>query len=280
MWARAFLLLFAGVVPSAAGARWVTTVQPLAAIVREVAGPDAEVTALVPPNASPHTYEPRPSDVGRAEDASALLMVSPLLDPWAARLPAQSRIDVLALVPVAAQQRFSDDHGAGVDPHFWTDPLTVDAMVPALVDALCARDAAGCDGYRARGATFRAALTRLDQEVAAELAPVRGQTVVLFHPSMRYLLSRYGLVLVGEIEDAPGKEPTPRQLKALVDTIRRTGTRAVFTEPQLPSRPAEVLAEAAGVKLAILDPNGGVPGRERYADLIRFNARALREALQ
>jgi len=54
----------------------------------------------------------------------------------------------------------------------------------------------------------------------------------------------------------------------------------VLTEPQLARRPAEVVAEAAGVRCYEMDPLGGVPGRETYSELLRYNARVLVEALQ
>jgi zinc transport system substrate-binding protein len=272
--------LLGGPVAALGAPRYVATIQPLAAILREVAGGRAEVTALVPPGASPHTYEPRPSDVVHAESATALFHVSPLLDAWAARLPAPRRVEVLALVPPAHRLPLADPPSDGaIDPHFWTDPLTVKALLPGLRRTLCALDPPGCRTYSAGARRFRAALERLDAEVAALLAPVRGRAVVLFHPSFRYLLVRYGLVMAASLEPSPGKEPTPRYVVDVVRAVKRLGVRSVFTEPQLPPRPAEVVAEEAGVALHVLDPNGGVAGRETYADLIRYNARVLREAL-
>ncbi|MBI3735894.1 hypothetical protein HY256_05215, partial [Candidatus Sumerlaeota bacterium] len=44
--------------------------------------------------------------------------------------------------------------------------------------------------------------------------------------------------------------------------------------------PAEALAEAAGAKIAELDPNGGMEGRRAYSDLILYNANSLAEALK
>jgi ABC-type Zn uptake system ZnuABC Zn-binding protein ZnuA len=62
--------------------------------------------------------------------------------------------------------------------------------------------------------------------------------------------------------------------------IKREGIKAVFTEPQLARRPAEVVAEAGGVPVFEIDPLGGVPGKMRYEELIRSNAKVLNEALQ
>ena len=43
---------------------------------------------------------------------------------------------------------------------------------------------------------------------------------------------------------------------------------------------AEVVAEAAGLPLFELDPNGGTQGRMTYSELVLFNARTLAGALR
>ena len=55
---------------------------------------------------------------------------------------------------------------------------------------------------------------------------------------------------------------------------------AVLTEPQLPKRPAEVVAEAANIPLIELDPMGSVGGPQRYGEWLLESARHLREALE
>jgi ABC-type Zn2+ transport system substrate-binding protein/surface adhesin len=55
---------------------------------------------------------------------------------------------------------------------------------------------------------------------------------------------------------------------------------ALFTEPQFPLSAARVVASDAGVRLVLADPIGGVPGRETYAELLRFDAHAFREGLR
>ena len=54
----------------------------------------------------------------------------------------------------------------------------------------------------------------------------------------------------------------------------------IFGEAQLERRAAEVVAAEAGVALAILDPLGGLPERESYQELLRWNAGVLLESLR
>ena len=75
------------------------TIPPLGYILEEVAGDSATVEVLLPAGASPHAFEPRPSDARRAQQAVALVYVSDELDGWAARLDCSRRIALLDLVP-------------------------------------------------------------------------------------------------------------------------------------------------------------------------------------
>ena len=57
---------------------------------------------------------------------------------------------------------------------------------------------------------------------------------------------------------------------AIVNQIRRQKIRAIFADPQLNHRIAEVIAKEAGAKVLFLDPIGGpnLEGRHTYIDLM------------
>lgn len=294
--ALAFVLLaFGGCgAPSSQPRRpvYVATVPPVAMLLRAVAGERAEVVTLAGGGASPHTYEPRPSDARLAAESLALFYVADGLDGWAARVPAPRKVALLPLLPepmllpgdVAGAMHIHDaddghEHGE-FDPHFWSDPRAAAAVLPGIVAAMVQADPAGKPDYEAGAAAFGGELAALDAALAAELGPLKGKPVVLFHLSMQYFLRRYELRLAAVIEPSPGKEATPKYLEQVINAVRVSRARVVFSEPQLPRRPAEAVAEAAGVRVAELDPYGGLPGRESYADLLRYNAGVLQGALK
>lgn len=264
---------------------FVTTIPPFAAIVSPVVGARGSVVTLLGAGDSPHTYEPRPSDVQRVGDATALLYGASALDGWAADLPAPRRIALLDLVPPAFQRpavaEAHADPGASssIDPHFWTDPLAVRALLPALSDTLCALDAAGCDTYRTHADSLDAVLVDLDAELRAQLNPVRAVPVLISQPFFLYFMARYGPEVEGVVEPLPANEPSPQSLQALVQTARETNAQAIFTQQQLPPRAAEAVAEGADIPVVPLDPLGGASGRLSYPDLLRSNATAIRDAL-
>ncbi|MCC6548266.1 zinc ABC transporter substrate-binding protein [Candidatus Sumerlaeota bacterium] len=287
-----FCLLAHSASAKAGESYYAVTIQPLGMIVAELVKGRADVVTIIPPGASPHTFEPRPSDARKASDAAFLFSVSENLDGWVAKLPAGNSLHVMDLLPESARREFPEstrhddpsqghDHGHGVvDPHFWTDPLTVAALLPPLVAKLCEIDPDGAATYRANGQRFAEELRRLDAEAEKELKPMKGRAVFLFHPSFLYLLDRHGLVYAGSVEEMPGKEGSPRKLIAIIKTVREKQIPVIFTEPQFPRAAAEVIARDAGVKLAELDPTGGVPGRMTYAEWFRHNIAMMSAAYQ
>lgn len=269
--------------PSSEPPAFVTTIYPFRLILEPVLAGRAEVDHLLPAGASPHTHDLRPSEVQSAGASTALLYGAETLDGWAADLEAPAHVALLGLLPEASRLRMpgqDGEAGGSVDPHFWTDPMAVRSLLPALADTLCALDAAGCGGYQVEADSFAWGLDALDTELRQLLAPLEGSKVMLGQPFFRYFLHRYGIDLVRVLEPVPGKEATPRRIQRLADLAREQGVAAIFVQPQLPARAARAVAEAAEIPVVELDPLGRAGEHRSYADLLRSNARIIREALE
>ncbi len=91
----------------------------------------------------------------------------------------------------------------------------------------------------------------------------RTKEYVTFHPAWDYFSRRYGLRVSGVIEEAPGKEPSPRHIATIIREIRQTGSNVVFVEPQFNPKIGEVIAKEANAKVLYLDPIGGQRARGR-----------------
>ena len=269
--------------PSDDRPRFVTTIPPFEMILRPVVEGRATVERLLAPGASPHTYDPTPSDLRAVSNATALVYGAEHLDGWAADLPADRRLGLLELLPPSARLPFGDSgHGhAGdgtIDPHFWTNPTAVASLLPALADTLCAIDGAGCPTYRTNADSFATALAALDTRLDRMTASVRETPVLLAQPFFRYFLHRYGPRLVGIVETRPGTQPSARDLQRLIEGAKASGARYVLTQRQLSDQAAAAVAESAALHVLQLDPLGGTEGKDTYADLLLTNARLLRDA--
>ena len=264
----------------------VTSIHPYAALVQEIAGQDATVLQLLPSGASPHTFDPTPLDVVNLASAD-LVIFNGVLDEWLTDLVAASGTDApvlevmteLDFKPVAGDDETSEKALEGVNPHIWLDPVLMQQAAPLIAEQLAQVDPEHAADYRANGAKLTEELGALKTELQRTLEPLKGAAFVPFHDAWPYFARRFGLDLVVEIEPAPGREPSPAYIADALSLIEGSGAKAIFSEPELPARPAEVVAENAGLPLYILDPLGGSKETQSYAELMRYNARTLVTAL-
>jgi zinc transport system substrate-binding protein len=84
------------------------------------------------------------------------------------------------------------------------------------------------------------------------LAPLRGKIVFVYHPACGYFLDEFGIIQ--EAVETGGKEPGPRDLRALMGKVQAAKPAAVFVQAQFPANAARTLADAAGAELVVLDP--------------------------
>jgi zinc transport system substrate-binding protein/manganese/iron transport system substrate-binding protein len=274
-------LAVTGLAPDARGDRVkvAATIFPLYDIVRQVAGPVAEVVLVLPPGASPHTFEPTPASVRALSRAGALFVIGHGLDDWAARLARGA--GVTRLVPVDAGIALRRAHGTThgrVDPHYWLAGPNAKAIARSA-GAELARLAPARRAEIERGlATYLARLDAADAEVRRLLADLPTRRIATFHDAFGYFAEAYGLEVVATFEPYPGLEPHPRSVVEFQRRVRAAGVRVVFAEPQLSVETLRPIARDLGVTLAVLDPLGGLPGREGYIELLLFDARAVSAA--
>ncbi len=277
------------------------TIAPLGSLVSSVAGPGWEVRTIVPPGTSAHVFEPRPSDVAALAPARLIVTVGAGYDGWIAKMATAgaaraelldtSRSLGIGEVPGAGEGEGPgghedhdghDGHGHGnvaTDPHWWLSPQLAARALTPIAERFAALDPAGAAGYRSRAADEAGRILALDREIAAELAPARGTSFVSTHAGWTHFAARYGLVAAASIEPAPGRDPSPRQLRALIDLARSGGAGVIFTEPQFPERAARIVARDGGLEVVLVDPIGGVPGRSGYLETMAFNGKRFASVL-
>jgi zinc transport system substrate-binding protein len=265
-------------------------------IIQEITGSDVE--CILPNGASPHTYTPKPSDALKVAKASAFFFASKNLDGWAEKMDSKNTIELIRLIPkslLVEKSKFGDnhddhDHGEAenddsfnyeeYDSHFWTDPLTVKALLPMLVQKLAEIHPENSELYKKNSDSFKEELDKLDSEVSIITENIKTKSIFLFHPSFLYFINRFGLTYGGSIEWNPGQENTPNSLANLINLIKSANVKSIFSEPQLSDKAAKVLAEQTGTKVFMMDPLGGTSGRKKYRDFILYNANTLKEALE
>mgnify|MGYP003564092721 CR=1 FL=1 len=170
------------------------------------------------------------------------------------------------------------DHDHDGDLHVWQSIAVMKHVAEDVADALVDLHPSEADAINAALADYIQHLNELDQELEATYSQVQGRPMVFMHGAWDRLVERYNLNQVAIIEPFPGREPTASYLADVLQTIEDSGANVIFSERQLNPRPATVIAQEAGVQVAVLDPVGG-GDTGGYTDMMLYNARTIVNAL-
>lgn len=287
---------------------------PLYDVTRRIAGDRFDVILVLPPGQSEHGFDPAPKDIARLEGAKLGIAVGLDMDTWvedvmktAGGVPRMLRvgervktipIDVEPIdegEPPAEEGAAAEEHGeledhedhadhahvvGAPDPHVWMDPQRMIAITDAIAGELAVLDPGGKGVFEGNATAVKDSLATLDAELVTRSKAWTKRTIVTFHGSMSYFAARYGLRIAAVVEPIAGKEPTATYLAEVIEAIKRNKAAALFIEPQLDRSAGETIAREAGVPLGELDPIGGMPGRDSYEALLRWNADQLDKVLK
>ncbi len=257
------------------------SINPLANFATQVGGDRVQVETVVPPGASPHTYEPKPSQLKALSRAKVLVLVGLGFEFWADKAVSASGNPDLIVVRTSNGLKILQQGGEGSgNPHVWLDPINAIHQVEMIRDAFVRADPAGKEVYTTNAEEYIGKLKALDKEIRKEVSGFSTKKFIAFHPAWVYFARRYGLEQVAVVERIPGREPSPAEIAKIVQLAREAGVRAIFAEPQFSPKAAKVIAQECGAQVLFLDPIGGVRGRETYIDLMHYNLEQMAKAMK
>lgn len=276
--------------PGAGKLQVVATTTIIGDLVRHVAGDRAEVMVLLPPNADPHAFEPRPGDVAAVNRAQVLFKngagLEAFLEPLLRSAGGQSLVVECAQ---GLKLRILEEEGQQIaDPHLWFDVRNAIHYVERIRDGLIQADPAGRDVYTANADRTIAQLNELDAWIMEQVSqiPPEQRKLVTSHDTLGYFAERYGFEVIGALFPTSGAEaqPSAQEIAGLIQAIKVAGAKAIFTESTVDPKFAEQIARDAGIKVVTklyTDSLGGPgSGAETYVDMMKYNVRAIVESLK
>jgi len=225
------------------------SVLPLAYFTGRIAGDRVRVAVMLPPAASPVSYEPNMAQLAAIARAALYVKVGHPDFPFEATWLDAAVAEAGASPVVAVSDAGEAAHG---DPHVWLSPRHA-RRLSARIEAALAQI---LPEARADLATNRRALVAeidaVDRELRDRLAPYRGGRFTVFHPAWGYLAREYGLVQVAIERD--GKPPDAHALAELVARARADGVKVIFAQPHFDHASADLVAAEVGARVELLDP--------------------------
>ncbi len=244
--------------------RVVVTIVPQAEFVEKLGGDRVLVTVLVPPGASPHTYEPTPSQMKEVAKAKMYAKVGSGIEfelVWMDKIvetnPNMLIVDCsygIQLIDMTKsdKQEGKDHQRVGKDPHIWLSPRNAIVMVENIYEGLVEIDPDNKEYYTKNKNVYVTALEDLDVELSEIFSGLTTKKFMVYHPAWGYLAHDYSLEQI-PIEEA-GKAPTPEGLTRLVDQAREHDIKLIFATPEFESKTAETVADEIGGNVILVSP--------------------------
>ena len=244
------------------------SVVPQKYFVEKIAGDLAEVTVLIPPGASPTTYEISPSDMRRINRADVWFTIGlqreitwiPEFSSLNQKLQIVSTIDDVTRMPIGrygipgehAENDSYDHHHSGVDPHVWLSPELVSIQARAICTNLIKLDPVNSGIYSENLTLFLEEISDLQLRIHESIGSFQGESFMVFHPAWGYFADEYSLIQV-PIEIS-GSEPSPSELAQLIDYGNNSSIKVVFVSPQFSESSAETIASELEASVVFIDP--------------------------
>lgn len=268
----------------------------LASLAIAIAGDAADVEMLPPADKPTHDYSPTIDDRRRL-DAAHLFLVNGLhMEAYDAANIAKAAKLTLVDCSAGLSEAFllkseaeeeavhKDEHGHDHEghahgqhnPHVWLSTEGAIAQARAIEAAFSAIDATNAAGYRTRLAELETRLLALRDKYKPQLEKLKRREFVSNHDAFPYFAREFGLKQVGVIQRTPGTNPTLAERRALEDKLRKGGAAAIFLEPGYDDAASKAIAEASGLKLAVLDPfDSGKPGPRALEEILERNLKTV-----
>jgi ABC-type Zn uptake system ZnuABC Zn-binding protein ZnuA len=173
-----------------------------------------------------------------------------------------------------------DGHNHGpIDPHYWLSIHNAKQIAKNIADELGQRDVEHADLYIHRAEAYVKELDALERELNEKIVGIPNNNIISLHDAWYYFTDEFNLNLAGTFEPSAAKEPTPQYLAELEEKVQAHNVSAIFAEPQLSTDSIEGFADDHNLTIVVIDPLGGIDGRNSYTELMRYNVEQIVSAL-
>lgn len=254
----------------------------------QIAQGKVETLCLVGQGQNPHNYEPRPSqmaDLARAkiwitsgtdfeislkpkilaqfknlkiidgtQGVQFRLLQEFEIEASSDTLSEENHESAEELSKGLALSHSEDDHhhDSNIDRHSWLGREPAKLMATYICEALTEIDPENSEFFRTNCANLVQAIDETFDTLKKDLLFLKDTSVLVYHPSFGYFLDEFSIHQIA-IESG-GKEPSTRELLAIIEQAKKEAAPAIFVQAQFPVTAAQTVASQTKSKVISLDP--------------------------
>lgn len=257
---KIFILLIFMVSITYANIKVVVSIQPLVGFVEKIAKDKVDIGLMIKPGNSPHTYEPKPSQMLQISKAQIYFAIGVefeevWLDRFKNQNPSLKIIHVdngIKKIPMIDEHHHKHENQS-LDPHIWLSPKNVKSIANNIYNTLVKADKKNEKFYKKNLESFLNEIDLTDSKIKKILKNVKkGTKFMVFHPSWGYFAKEYNLKQIAiEVE---GKSIKPKTLIKIINIAKKEHIKAILIQPEFSDKIAKTLAKELNIKVIKISP--------------------------
>jgi zinc transport system substrate-binding protein len=153
----------------------------------------------------------------------------------------------------------SEEHGSGMDPHFWMDPVRVKQATDNVRQGLADVDPDNADAYTENAEAFQRELEDLHRQAEEAVTNASKNAILIAgHDSLQYFADRYGVTVESLTNVSPDDRPTPRDIERAQEVIETHDLRYICSDPLESQQASEQLVAETDAEAVL--PLTAMPG--------------------
>lgn len=242
------------------------SIMPQKFFVDQLAGEWLDVNVMIPPGASPATYEPTPKQMTALSHAVLYFRIGHVgfeyawMEKLASVNPAMKIIDTSKGLDLLSEDDHDHSmhagedhhHHHGVNPHIWLSPELVKQQAEIIAEALRVQFPEKSNEIEENLVAFQSKCDSVQFKMDEALENLEATTFIVYHPVWTYLAKEYALHEISIEQN--GKEATPDRLKYVVDLAKEKDIRVIFVQKEFSDTQAKTIANEIQGEVVHLNP--------------------------
>ena len=288
-------MLLSIILPTGAFAEGLTigvTLHPYFSWVKNIVGNKATVTPIIPEDADPHMYQPRPEDIEKLAAMDAVVINGLGHDAFfKPMLKASNKKDLflidthigLPLIPVfTSGSDKKSSKPAAYNNHTYVSITTSIQQINTITKGIAKLDGTNAKTFKTNA---RAYIKRLRRLLGAALSKINetdldALRIATVHDGYSYLLRELGISIATVIQPRHGIEPSPKQLQDTINRLKEAKVNILFAEMDYAKKYVDIIYKATGCKIYKLSHiSNGPYSAELFENKISENLDTITKAL-
>lgn len=233
------------------------SVAPYLYFAERIGGEEIEIRSIVPQAMNVHTFEPTPRQRESLKTARIWFLIGePFERPLLPVFPKEGQIvdlrDGIELIELPGSSGCEHCSSDSKDRHIWLSPTLAKQQAQMIFEALKKEFPESRERFALNLEHLLNDLDALDVSIHALLDSAKNRSLLVSHPAFGYFCRDYDLEQISV--EYEGKDPRPKTLEKLLETVKKTPPALSLALPQHNNKGIQIITKELNTPLQIIDP--------------------------